>query len=55
MVDSFTSNHDWLDCSNTVLSNLEFQLKDVKGNLIPLHGSHVSFSIVFSKVNSELA
>ena len=55
IVDSFTSNHDWLDCSNTVLSNLEFQLKDVKGNLIPLHGSHVSFSIVFSKVNSELA
>ena len=53
IIDSYTSNHDWLDCSNLTLNNLEFVLKDVKGNVIPLHGSHVSFSIVFSKTELE--
>jgi hypothetical protein len=53
IIDSFTSNHDWLDCSGLTLNNLEFVLKDVKGNEIPLHGSHVSFSIVFSKLQLE--
>ena len=53
IIDSYTSNHDWLDCSNLTLNNLEFVLKDVKGNVIPLHGSHVSFSIVFSKSELE--
>ena len=48
IVDSFSSTHDFLDCSNLTLSSLEFHLKDVKGNFIPLHGMHVSFSIVFS-------
>ena len=49
IIDSFQSSHDWLDCSGMTLNNLEFVLKDVKGNVIPLHGSHVSFSIVFSR------
>ena len=53
IIDSFTSTHDWLDGSNLTLNSLEFVLKDVKGNVIPLHGSHVSFSIVFSKLHLE--
>lgn len=53
IIDSFTSTHDWLDCSGLTLNNLEFVLRDVKGNVIPLHGSHVSFSIVFSKLQLE--
>ena len=53
IIDSFTSSHDWLDCSGLALNNIEFVLKDVKGNVIPLHGSHVSFSIVFSKLHLE--
>jgi len=53
IIDSFTSTHDWLDCSGLTLNNLEFVLRDVKGNIIPLHGSHVSFSIVFSKLQLE--
>ena len=53
IVDTFTSTHDWLDCSGLTLNNLEFVLRDVKGNVIPLHGSHVSFSIVFSKQQLE--
>lgn len=53
IVDSFTSNHDFLDCSDQCLSTIEFNLKDVKGNLIPLHGSNVSFSIVFASHNED--
>ena len=42
---------DYLDCSHQTLSRLSFQLKDVFGNLVDLHGHHWSFSIVFSRVN----
>ena len=53
IVDSFTSPHDFLDCSKLTLGTIEFSLRDVKGNYIPLHGGHVSFSIVFSAVNTD--
>ena len=53
IVETFTSTHDWLDCGGLTLNCLEFQLRDVKGNLVPLHDSNVSFSIVFSKMNLE--
>ena len=53
IIESFTSTHDWLDCGGLTLNCLEFQLRDVKGNLVPLHDSNVSFSIVFSKQNLE--
>ena len=53
IVDSFTSTHDFLDCSRLTLGTIEFNLRDVRGNLIPLHGAHVSFSIVFSTVDSQ--
>ena len=42
--------HDFLNCSRQALRTIEFNLKDVKGNFIPLHGGHCSFSIVFSAV-----
>ena len=38
---------DCLDCSRKTLKTIEFQLKDIRGNIIPLHGSHVSFTIIF--------
>ena len=44
-----TSGNDYLDCSRQTLKTLQFQLQDVSGNVIQLHGSHVSFSIVFDK------
>lgn len=53
IIDSFTSPHDFLDCSKLTLGTIEFALRDVKGNYIPLHGGHVSFSIVFSAVNMD--
>ena len=44
-----TSSNDYLDCSRQTLRTLTFELQDVHGNNIPLHGSHVSFSLVFDK------
>ena len=44
---------DYLDCSKQSLSRLEFQLKDVYGNTINLHGNHWSFSLIFAKMKEE--
>jgi hypothetical protein len=41
---------DYLDCSHQTLSRLGFQLQDVFGNVVDLHGNHFSFSIVFSRI-----
>ncbi len=45
---------DYLDCSKQTLSRLSFQLKDVFGNVVDLHGQHWSFSIVFSRIQEIL-
>ena len=49
IIENFTSNHDWLSCASLSIGCLEFQLRDSNGKLIPLHGSNVSFAIVFAK------
>ena len=51
--DQVTASNDYLDCSRQTLRTLEFQLKDVHGNLVPLHGSHLSFSLVFDIIDTE--
>ena len=50
-----TSAGDYLDCSKQTLKTIHFELKDVHGNVINLHGSHVSFSIVFDKYKEIVA
>ena len=47
-IDRVVSAHDYLDCSRQTLSIIEFRLTDYLGRDIPLHGSHVSFSLIFS-------
>ena len=47
IVDQSMSGNDFLDCSKQTLRALHFQLKDVHGNIINLHGGHVSFSLIF--------
>ena len=32
---------------------LEFQLKTSRGDLIPLHGVNVNFSIIFTRANQD--
>ena len=48
IVSELESDHDYLDCSRMTLNTIDFLLTDVKGNVIPLHSSPVSFTIVFS-------
>ena len=54
ITDRNTSNHDYLECSKLALKTIEFNLRDSKGRLIPLHGSNVSFSIIFSLQKEDL-
>ena len=52
--DSVVMPHDYIDVSKQLLSILEFSLKSARGDVIPLHGSHVSFSLIFSMVKQDI-
>lgn len=52
--DSVVMPHDFIDVSKQLLSILEFSLKSARGDIIPLHGSHVSFSLIFSMVKQDI-
>ncbi len=45
--------NDYNSCSGQTLKKLDFQFKTAKGELIPLHGLNVSFSIVFSRAHPD--
>lgn len=45
--------NDYNDCSHQSLRMLEFQLKTSRGDIIPLHGVNVNFSIIFSIANPD--
>jgi len=47
IVDSVVANHDKIDVSRQMFKQLEFSLKNVHGNTIDLHGSSISFSLIF--------
>ena len=49
IIDSVVSNHDKIDVSRQTLKTLEFRLTNVRGQVINLHGSHISFSLIFSQ------
>jgi hypothetical protein len=48
--DQTVTGMDYLDCSRQTLSRLSFALRDVYGTVIDLNDNHISFSIVFSRV-----
>jgi hypothetical protein len=50
--DQTVTGMDYLDCSHQTLSRIGFQLRDIFGKVINLHDNHVSFSIVFSRVET---
>jgi len=54
VIDQMMSTTDFLDCSKQTLQTLEFHLKTAKGKYVPLHGNHVSFSLVFNKYNPNI-
>ena len=49
-----TNGNDYLDCSKQTLKTIQFELKDVYGNHVNLHGANWSYSLVFSKYRSEV-
>ena len=54
MITSFTtSSTDFIPCNNLTLKTFGIQLHGVNGNLIQLHGSNWSFSILFDVLNSD--
>lgn len=42
---------DWTDVSRQLLHTLQFQICDPYGNIIDLHGQHVSFSIILKSMD----
>ena len=47
IIDKIQGNPDFMSCSKVSLSTLDFQIRDVRGRIVPLHGAHVSFTIKF--------
>ena len=54
IIDQITSSSDWLDVSRMTLKTIQFQIKNVKGQIIPLHNATVSLSIVFDKYRESV-
>ena len=54
IVDEVQHQADYLDCSKQTLKTIDFRLKDVHGNDVPMHGAHVSFSIIFQQFNPSI-
>ena len=46
--------NDYNDCSHQSIKMLEFQLKTARGDLIPLHGVNVNFSILFTRASQDV-
>jgi hypothetical protein len=49
IIDKLSWDSDVMSCSKAALSTLDFQLRDVRGRIVPLHGAHVSFTIKFKE------
>ena len=54
IIDQVLTYNDFGNCSGQTLRTIRFDLKDVMGNYIPMHGSNLSLSIVFSKQNAGM-
>lgn len=48
IVDQIKSNNDYVNVSNHAISTVKMSLRDIKGELIPLHGCDWSCTLVFS-------
>ena len=54
VIDQLMSTNDVLDCSRQTLQTIEFHVKTAEGKYVPLHGNHVSFSLVFNRLNPNI-
>ena len=51
IIDSVVAPHDYLDVSRQLLKTIEFKLRSARGDIIPLHGANISFSLIFAVMN----
>ena len=49
-----TVYNDYNSCAGQTLKKIDFQLKTSRGEIVPLHGCNMSFSIVFSRGDQDL-
>ena len=49
IIDRLHGDWDSMSCSKLSLSTLDFQVRGVRGNVVPLNGGHVSFTIRFKE------
>ena len=47
IIDSVVTQHDKIDVSRQLIKTMEFSFRNVHGDIIDLHGGHVSLSLVF--------
>jgi len=47
IIEKISSDDDQLSCSKLALSTLDFQLRDIRGRIVNLHGGHISFTVRF--------
>jgi len=47
IIDKSAWDSDQMSCSKLSLSTIDFQLRDVRGRVVSLHGGHISFTIKF--------
>ena len=52
IIDQMVPDHDYLSVEKMTLSTIDFQVKDVKCNLVPFKGSPISFTIKFSQLDN---
>ena len=50
IMDSVVAPHDKINVSKQLIKTLHFSLKDVHGNVIDLHGAHISLSLIFQTI-----
>jgi len=50
ILDSVVAPHDKIDVSRQSIKSMNFTLKNVHGNVINLHGAHISLSLIFQTI-----
>jgi len=51
IMDSVVAPHDKINVSKQLIKTLHFSLRNVHGNVIDLHGSHISLSLIFQTLD----
>ena len=54
IVDSLMTLNDYLSCSNRTFSQLEFKFTNTAGNILPIYGMNISFTIIFVKLSDSI-